>query len=248
MDLAPAFAASAEFPGRGNVMVKFCPVVGVGRWALSSVLACLFSILGAPAYASLIGDSVTAELSSPNGVLGDSTPVDLIDTVTVADPGVEISAGDGTNIGSFMLPGPPPESIDFGTSSIVVTIDAGNVLADGTLVTGYAPGAEYIFSGLDFAGSTITGINVATSGFFANLSTLNAQPWITLDNPNQVTLRLDLIEFTQPPGGGQSNAYGVATINLLTTPNGVVPEPGSMALIGLALLTLWANRRRGLRS
>ena len=74
---------------------------------------------------------VAVTLSAPGGVVVDPTPIDLASPAT----GFEgISAGDGSDIGSFMLPG---ETIFFSDSndSIFLRVAAGDD-NDGTLTTG----------------------------------------------------------------------------------------------------------------
>ena len=169
---------------------------------------------GRTAHAGLAGDSVTATLNSPNGLLSDATPISLSDTVTVSGT-VEISAGNGTNIGSFMLTGVSggntiPEFIDFQDASIQLRVMAGDS-AGGVPVTGYASGAKYIFSGLDFAGGTITGVNVVgSSADISNFGSLSS--WGTLDNAHQISFAIDAIQFVDKPGAD----FADITINLNT--------------------------------
>lgn len=225
----------------GRVMFDSSPASRVTRQFLGGAFVALLFMLGAPAQAlpSLIGDSVTAQLlSTLNGV-------NAVDTVTVVDPGVEISPGDGSHIGDFLLTGATEqESIDFGAFTITLRILSGALDNNGVPVTGWAAGAEYIFSSLDIAGSTIDSINVAASSAqIANLAQLTAQNWITLDNPNQVTLLLSNIQFVTPANG---TTFADVTITLHTNQTGppTVPEPNSMVLAGLALALLWRTSRR----
>ncbi len=213
---------------------------------LHAAVLTLGSALAIPAHATLIGDSVTAQLLSPNGITPglDPNPVSLSDTVTVVSPGIEISAGNGTNIGGFMLTGVPDttkEFIDFRASSIVLRILAGDVVG-GVPVTGYASGGKYVFSDLDFLGGTITGITFSASDAdIANLAGLGGN-WITLDGLDTIAVMLDQIQFVDKAG----TDFADITINLQTGQGSPppLPEPSSLALFGLSLSTLWLIRRK----
>ncbi len=214
----------------------------MARQALCASLVSLLCLAAAPANATLIGDSVTAQLVSPGGLLSDPTPINLSDTVTAVSPGIEIAAGNGTNIGGFMLTGVGvQESIDFQDFSIVLRLLAGDPAHPD--LTGYAAGAKYVFSGLNLSGGeTITGVSL-TAVSIANLN----QAWVSLDNPNQISFALDLLQFVVPASG---TTFGDVTINIahrLVTPP-TVPEPASLLLAGEALLGLWQTGRRRPRS
>ncbi len=220
----------------------------LARLTAGLFLASSLLLAGMPAQASLIGDSVTAQLLSPNGITSDPSPINLSDTVTVGS-GVEISAGDGSNIGGpttvgtitdcCMLTGATAsEFIDFQADQILVQILAGDTDQSGNLITGYASGAQYILSSLDYIGGVITGITVNTSGFI-NPSALA----VTLVDPNTISLNLDTVEIAPPASG---TAFGDVTIGLqvrLTEPPPpTVPEPSTLLLIAAPALLLLRKR------
>jgi hypothetical protein len=193
--------------------------------------------------AGLLGTSVTATLSSPNGVIGDPTPLLFSDTLSVG-AGTEISAGNGTAIGGFML---PAEFIDLADSSIQVRVAAGSVLPNGALVTGYENPARYTFSALNPLGETITGISVTVgANEIANLAALSAANWIQLLNPHTISMELDPILFVDP-GTGSSNAFADVTIALSFQPNQInqTPEPSTLLLFVLGILAASGHRHRG---
>lgn len=203
----------------------------------------LLGALTAPAHATLIGDLVTATLTSPNGLLSDPTPINLSDTVTALSPAIEIAAGNGTNIGGFMLTGVGvQESIDFQSFSIVLRLLAGDPAFP--IATGYAPGAKYVFSGLNLSGGeTITGVSL-TAVSIANLN----QSWATLDNPNQISFALDQIQFLVPTSGTTFGDVTISFAHSVVNNPPSVPEPGSLLLAGVALLGLWQTGRGRKRS
>ena len=216
----------------------------------SSLLAALMGLLAlgsTQVHAGLVGTMVDVTLSSPgDGLL-------LTDLGVLVGAGPEIAPGiDPSNIGGatgiMLTGGTASEFIDIGDFSISLRLLAG---ASGPPTTGWAANAAYIFSGLTIAGMDITGVTLSDLGGIANFDA----GWATRDSASQISLRLDLIEFTVPNSG---TTYGDLRINLVTQATGPgpgpgpgpgVPEPGSMALVGLALVSLWAaGRRRGARS
>lgn len=208
-----------------------------------------------PAAASLVGSSLTVTLNSPNGFDQggpggqDPTPILLTDNVTVGG-GVEISAGNGTNIGGFMITGADPtganlpEFIDIASTSISVRVLEGRPPPFGG-GTGYEAQARYVFSGFDFGvGTTLVGATLANGGGFSNYSA----SWLSFDAvTSSVSLALDTMLFSEIAGSN----FGALTINLQTRQGpgpdpdpGTVPEPGTLALAGLAFAGLAAASRR----
>jgi hypothetical protein len=212
---------------------------------------CLFSAFAPSAHATLL-PSPTVTLDSPLGFVGGPfNPINFFDTTTLV-AGAEIKAGDTTNIGGQMLPG---EFIDFHddinhVGAITLKIACGTtVVSEGAsvCVTGFGSGAKYVFGELDDTLGTIIGISLSDVSGFLNASSVIAS-WVTLDDPNTISLALDTMQFIDI--GGDSGNFGLLTINLILgtvvqPPNNDVPEPNSLALALLAGLVLAGfNRQR----
>lgn len=220
---------------------KSKPRVAMPRLLLTACV-CFAAVFSTGAQATLVGDSVTATLSSPNGIVVDSTPISETNSSVLVGAGNEITPGDGSPIGSWLL---PSEFIDFQASAIALSLACGDD-STGRCMTGYGSGAQYIFGGLDDSLGTITGFSLAHSGF----SNFNAS-WVSLIDAHTISLALDTMEFTDL-GQGSSENFGLLTINLTISrdqppPDNNVPEPSSVALIALASLALAGTRRRGTR-
>lgn len=202
------------------------------------VAACLGLAFVATAHADLAND-VQVSLVAPGGIVGDSTPFTFTQLAPLA---TGITAGDGGDIGNFMLTG---EEIRFVGDSLLVHLAAG---ADN--VTGYlglgSERARYVFDGLALAGRQIIGFNVsAYDGYgnsgFSGLASPDAGSLVHLLSPSSLSLDLDTILLVSR-GLGTSLDYAELRIDLLST--AAVPEPAAalMMLVGLGLLAV--PRRR----
>jgi len=193
-----------------------------------------------PAHAALTLP-VAVMLSAPGGVVADPTPIDLVGSATGF---AGISVGDGSEIGSFMLPG---ETIFFSDSSdsIFLRVAAGDD-TDGVLTTGYlglgGTPASYTFSGLNVAGQIITGLSVYTFDGYGTSGTSGVASGTSVSLVNASTIRFDLDSLVfQDRGGGSSTAYGEFRIDLITTP---IPEPATWILFALGIAAVGALRAR----
>lgn len=207
-------------------------------------LVVLTGLAAGPARADL-GGNVTITLLAPGGLVVDSTPLSFSDLVGPGD-GLKLAAGDGSNIGSFML---PQESIAFLGNSLRLRVAAGDVVG-GALVTGYLGSggshARYEFGGLAIAGQKIVGLAFSDkdgyldSGFSGLLSPASPSDYVRLIDAQRLSVDLDSLVF-KDRGQGQSANYLELRIDLLTQP---VPEPAGYALlIAGGLLLVWRLHR-----
>lgn len=238
-----------------TVLSRSLTMRGLG---LRLMLAAMLLPLGSQA-ADFAG-KVTVSLLAPGGVQGGDPTVALTSTVTIG-PDVEISAGNGTNVGDFMLAGASPiptshpayadlgEFIDVVGRDVYVRVLQG--ASDGS--TGYlgAGGqhARYEFSGLNIPGEAITSLSYTAGDDFtsagpAGLSNLGTLPstFIHLTSANGFVIELDDLRFFDR-GNGSANNHADFKVSFQTTP---VPEPSTwaMGLAGIGLAGVCLRRRR----
>ena len=190
-------------------------------WALGTLVALLCATA---ADASLVGSALVR--------LTDGAALDASDTVAIR-AGVEISAGDGSNIGAVLL---PSESLDLGELQIEVFLEEG--ATDGT--TGYPAGTEIVFSNLDFGDPPFEIVDVGVE--VVNISGIALGSGIAF-TADSVSVRVDTLGIGEIPGAID---VGTIRLTLIVEP---VPEPGefSLALAGMAALAGRRAVRRNVR-
>jgi hypothetical protein len=201
------------------------------HWLRRVATGALFWLAGAGfAHAGLVGSSVTATFSSGGAVIDTATAT--VSAAVEFTP-VNMIYALGTNA--------EQERIDVDDTTISMVLMAFS--NDGT--SGWDADANWVFSGLDMGpgvvitGATLTGTNVT-----------NFEPtWLTFTGPDTLTLNVGTMIFG---GATMAEQIGRLTITLATQvctdPNcdgggGTVPEPSTLALVGLGLLATTRLRR-----
>jgi hypothetical protein len=190
---------------------------------------------------------ITVRLVAPGGLTHDTTPLDLSQTVPVADLANGVRAGNlggSGDVSDFMQ---DDERVFFSGNSILIRAAAGDFSGD-VLTTGYlgANGspARYEISGLAITGQLITGFTAyafdgfAMSGFSGLQSPASASSLVQQTGPGTLSFDLSSIVFAER-NVGQSDHFAEFRIDLLTTP---VPEPATWLLLAGGLLQLRRSR------
>lgn len=211
------------------------------RLLMHSILALGFAFaLAAPVQAAgLSGDQVGIQLDMPSGLTIDPTPLNFSDLVLVG-AGPEIAAGDGTDIGGFMLTNAQAisEFIDIDEFTISLRLLSGDDANPSLL--GFGAGARYLFDDLDIAGKIIVGGTLSSLGGISNFDSA----WLSFNGSDGFALAIDDIELSDRGQG--IGRYGDLQISLITRdrdPTNPVPAPASLLLAASALLICRGLRR-----
>jgi PEP-CTERM motif len=228
------------------------------RRLLGAIVGTAIALCAQPALAGFQSD-ITVKLIAPGGIVGDTTPISVSQLVSTGNFATGIHAGDGGDVGSWMLAG---EEVTFVGETIRVRAFAGDVTVSGS-ITGYlglfGNHARYEFDGLSIAGKTIVGLSVTAFDGYADNGISGLAPAVPvaslahLVDADTVSLYLDDILFTDRGANiGSSDDHADFLITLITQDNGTdpggpgnsVPEPATLALFLAAALGAGAVRRR----
>lgn len=217
------------------------------RFASALVRSLMGCVLVASSLAAQAGFSsaITVQLLAPGGLTSDPTPINVSQTVAVADLATGISLAGGGDVGNYLLTG---ERVYFGDGLINLKIGVGDDTS-GVYTTGYlgdgSGHARYVFDNLDLTGLTISGFDIASSSGFA--SPASVASLVHLLDPHTLTVDLDTLEIAHLVQGS-SNNFAQLSIRLLTRdapppPASGVPEPASLSLFLIAALGALRIRR-----
>jgi hypothetical protein len=179
---------------------------------------------------------------TPTVTYAESGYSDLVDNVTVVDPGIELQFNDGSNIGNgIMLDG---EYIDIKGSSIVFSIRGDGPAYTGSdcatcQTTGLGADAHYTLSGFNWGGSQSIGSVTVTLDNIWGVA-LGSEVFFS---PNSISLDIGTLGVGPVISGPD---LGTVTLNVT-----FVPLPAALPLFGTGLAALagltWRRRRAGVR-
>jgi len=202
------------------------------------------------ALADFAGD-ITVKLIAPGGTTGDSTPVDVSQTVAFADLTTGVRApnlGGVGGVSNFMLDN---ERVFFTGTMILMRVAAGDDTG-GVLTTGYlgsgSEHARYQFDGIAFTGRTITSVLVYAYDGFATSGPASTSGLLSPGDPVVLVHRIDADSYSfdldtlqiKQRFAGSSDNYAEFRVDFITA---AVPEPATALLLAGGLLLVLRRRR-----